>query len=192
MIPSFFSTLLSLDIIPGCKCKYRLPAFRISLYIGHDNAFSIFSSSSGRFRDFNLLFDLRHGGRSPGTETATMEEPPRQRLHLPKLTRAILEERMYSREHLCKERVASLRCWFAGLELHLTCSRRTLSILERKRYVAAVLCLRSVKPALYEHEVRGTSSRYDDFQAVHINQSFIIHGNVYLSTGHKNQSMQLI
>ncbi|MCJ1263947.1 hypothetical protein MMC22_003818 [Lobaria immixta] len=52
---------------------------------------------------------------------------------------------------------------------------RTLSTQERKSYINAVLCLRSVKPALYESVVRGTSSRYDDFQAVHINQSSIIH-----------------
>ena len=80
---------------------------------------------------------------------------------------------------------------FAKLESHLTCPRRTLSRHERKNYVDAVLCLRSVKPALYKDEFPGTNSRFDDFQALHINQSSIIHGNVYVSMAHKDQSIQL-
>lgn len=85
---------------------------------------------------------------------------------------------MYSREYLREKRVVSLRRLLAELESYLTCSRRKLSIQERKNYVQAVLCLRSVRPALYEQEVQGASSRYDDFQLVHINQTFIIHLDV--------------
>lgn len=117
-----------------------------------------------------------------------MEKHLRQLFDPIKLTTANPEAKVYSRENLREERMASLRRLLSELEFHLTCSRRTLSTQERKSYVDAVLCLRSVKPALYEDEVPGTSSRYDDFQAVHINQSFIIHIDVYLSTVHKNQS----
>lgn len=141
-----------------------------------------------------MLFEPCFGGEQPDTKTGTMEEPPRQKfgLHLLKLTTANSNEKMYSKKHLREKRVASL-CWFAAeLESYLTCSRRALSMQEKKSYIDAVLCLRSMKPALYKHEVRGTSSRYDDFQAVHINQSFIIHVNVCLSTAHRHQSINLI
>lgn len=74
--------------------------------------------------------------------------------------------------------MASLRQFLAELKSILTCSRRTLSKRERKSYTEAVLCLRAVKPALYRNEVRGARSRFDDFHAVHINQTFIIHANV--------------
>lgn len=85
--------------------------------------------------------------------------------------------------------MVSLRPLLDELESHLTHSRRTLSTREKKSYIDAVLCLRSIKPALYENDVRGASSRFDDFQAVHINQSFIVHLNVYVSTVHKDQSI---
>lgn len=62
---------------------------------------------------------------------------------------------------------------------------RKLSIQERKNYVQAVLCLRSVRPALYEKEVQGASSRYDDFQLVHINQTFFIHINAKFVAWHR-------
>lgn len=57
--------------------------------------------------------------------------------------------------------------------------RRTLSKSERKNYTEAVLCLRK-KPSLYK-EIKGAKSRYDDFQALHILQAFIIHFNVSYS-----------
>lgn len=117
-----------------------------------------------------------------------MEKHLRQLFNPIKLTTANPEKKVYSRENLPKERMASLYRLLAELEFRLTFSRRTLSTKERKSYVDAVLCLRSVKPALYEDEVPGTSSRYDDFQAVHINQSFIIHVDVCISTAHRNHS----
>lgn len=92
-----------------------------------------------------------------------------------------------------RENISVRKEWFIlhallfELESHLTHSRRTLSTPEKKSYIDAVLCLQSIKPALYENDVRGTSSRYEDFQVVHINQSFIIHINVYLSMAHKDQ-----
>lgn len=62
---------------------------------------------------------------------------------------------------------------------HANDSRRTLSKGARKNYTDAVLCLRK-KPSLYK-EVKGAKSRYDDFQALHIQQTFIIHFNVSCS-----------
>lgn len=56
--------------------------------------------------------------------------------------------------------------------------RRTLSKRERKSYLDAVLCLQK-KPTLYK-EIVGAKSRFDDFQLVHIDQSFDIHFNVSL------------
>ncbi|MCJ1267082.1 hypothetical protein MMC22_006967 [Lobaria immixta] len=83
---------------------------------------------------------------------------------------------------------ASLRQRFDRFQLTAVKTKhslRTLSTQEKKRYIDAVLCIRSVKPALYQDEVRGTNSRYDDFQAVHINQSFIVHLNAPFLAWHR-------
>lgn len=89
----------------------------------------------------------------------------------------------------CKpEHVVYRREWFVLLVLRmlkanllLTRRRRTLSIAERKRYIDAVQCLRHRIPSLHKGIIAGASSRYDDFQIVHINQTFTIHFNVSLS-----------
>lgn len=125
-----------------------------------------------------MLFDPRYGRKPAGIRTVTTGESPRESFYLLELTTVHPKERMYSREYLREKRVVSLRRLLAELESYLTCSRRKLSTQERKNYVQAVLCLRSVRPALYEKEVQGASSRYDDFQLVHINQTFFIHLNV--------------
>lgn len=109
------------------------------------------------------------------------KNPPRQGFERLKLTK----ESVHSREHLREERVVSLHLLLSELELQLNNLRRTLSTRERKHYIDAVLCIQSVKPALYENDLRGASSRYIDFQVVHINQTSIIHVNVYFSTAHR-------
>lgn len=49
---------------------------------------------------------------------------------------------------------------------------------DRKAYIDAVLCLQS-KPSISPPGlVPGARSRFDDFQAIHINQTFTIHFNV--------------
>lgn len=173
------------------RWKFKFPGFQRYVHNGRDNAIFTFNSDNGRLCCY-MLFEPHHGRKSSSTKRCALEEPSIQKIDSIKLTAANPEEGVYSREHLREERMVSLHRLLAELESHLTCSRRTLSTQERKRYIDAVLCLRSVKPALYEHEVRGTSSRYNDFQAVRINQTFIIHSNVNLSTASKDQSIELI
>ena len=57
-------------------------------------------------------------------------------------------------------------------------SRGTLSDDDRQAYTKAVLCLQSKPAASLKTLVPGARSRFDDFHAVHINQTFIIHNNV--------------
>ena len=46
---------------------------------------------------------------------------------------------------------------------------------ERREYIAAVHCLKS-KPSLHDpDEIPGAKSHYDDFVAVHINQTLSVH-----------------
>ena len=61
-------------------------------------------------------------------------------------------------------------------------TRRTLSKMERRGYIDAVLCLQN-KPSIYK-EVVGAKSRFDDFQIEHITQAYDIHFNVSLSSNH--------
>lgn len=58
--------------------------------------------------------------------------------------------------------------------LHLP--RRSLSKMKSRDYIDAVHCLRK-KPSLY-NEITGCKSHYDDFQVLHIKQTFIVHTNV--------------
>lgn len=80
-----------------------------------------------------------------------------------------------------KERNGAWTC--TPENVHVRNEWRALSKDERKEYTDAVLCLRK-KPSLYK-EVTGSKSHYDDFQVVHINQSFIIHFNAQFMPWHR-------
>ena len=56
--------------------------------------------------------------------------------------------------------------------------RGTLTAYERQTYTTAVLCLQYKAAASLRTVAPGARSRFDDFHAVHINQTFIIHNNV--------------
>lgn len=49
---------------------------------------------------------------------------------------------------------------------------------DRLAYIDAVLCLQSKPSNAAPGLVPGARSRFDDFQAVHINQTYFIHFNV--------------
>lgn len=71
---------------------------------------------------------------------------------------------------------------FANLlprSIHHACFfRGSLSKHERRKYIDAVLCMLQ-KPSLSDPtEVPGARNRFDDFLAVHINQTLTIHGTV--------------
>ncbi|KAK0653154.1 hypothetical protein B0T16DRAFT_407505 [Cercophora newfieldiana] len=56
---------------------------------------------------------------------------------------------------------------------------------ERRAYVAAVNCLMSKPSKLDPVQVPGAKSRYDDFVAVHINQTFSIHATANFLSWHR-------
>lgn len=56
--------------------------------------------------------------------------------------------------------------------------RSALSKGERREYIDAVLCLMDKPPLVSTSEFPGVRNRYDDFVAVHINQTLSIHGTV--------------
>ncbi|KAK4450264.1 putative tyrosinase [Podospora aff. communis PSN243] len=56
---------------------------------------------------------------------------------------------------------------------------------DRRAYVAAVNCLMQKPSKLDPREVPGAKSRYDDFVAVHINQTFSIHGTANFLSWHR-------
>lgn len=56
--------------------------------------------------------------------------------------------------------------------------RSSLTLSERRKYTDAVLCLMSKPPRLAPDEAPGARSRFDDFVAVHINQTIGIHATV--------------
>ncbi|KAL4893106.1 hypothetical protein BDV59DRAFT_178463 [Aspergillus ambiguus] len=61
----------------------------------------------------------------------------------------------------------------------------SLSKSERREYIDAVLCLSS-KPSQYDPNFApGARNRYDDFVAVHINQTFFIHATGNFLTWHR-------
>ena len=59
----------------------------------------------------------------------------------------------------------------------LSLLRRTLSKGERTNYINAVLCLYK-KPSASNKNVTGLRSCYDEFQYLHIKQTYFIHFNV--------------
>ncbi|TGJ87734.1 hypothetical protein E0Z10_g1063 [Xylaria hypoxylon] len=62
---------------------------------------------------------------------------------------------------------------------------KTLSSAQKKEYIAAVKCLQK-KPSIADPTFApGSRSRYDDFVAVHINQTLSIHGTGNFLTWHR-------
>lgn len=61
----------------------------------------------------------------------------------------------------------------------LTGVRGELSSLDRRAYINAVLCLSKKLGKTPSQEFPGVRSRYDDFVAIHINQSLEIHGTAH-------------
>jgi hypothetical protein len=57
-------------------------------------------------------------------------------------------------------------------------TRGDLTKKQRKEYIAAVLCLQKKKGIVSRQEYPGVRSRYDDFVAVHANQTLTIHSTV--------------
>lgn len=66
----------------------------------------------------------------------------------------------------------------------LTAPRGTLSTSTKKAYISAVLCLRQ-KPSSTYPSVPGARNHFDDFQAIHINQTFLIHFNAVFLPWHR-------
>ncbi|KAF5026427.1 hypothetical protein F66182_1492 [Fusarium sp. NRRL 66182] len=62
---------------------------------------------------------------------------------------------------------------------------KTLSRKERKAYIKAVLCLRKKPSKADPTFAPGARTRYDDFVAVHINQTLSIHGTGNFFTWHR-------
>lgn len=87
-------------------------------------------------------------------------------------------------EGCTQSNVAVRKEWCEWSQLSLTifglanCYRGNMSKNERLAYTDAVLCLQS-KPSISPPGlVPGARSRFDDFQAVHINQTYSVHFNV--------------
>ncbi|KAF0637824.1 hypothetical protein FPSE5266_11583 [Fusarium pseudograminearum] len=62
---------------------------------------------------------------------------------------------------------------------------KTLSKKDKKAYIDAVLCLRKKPSKADQTFAPGARSRYDDFVAVHINQTLSIHGTGNFFTWHR-------
>lgn len=80
----------------------------------------------------------------------------------------------------------------AALAQSKTCTKEKLSIRreygdltkdERKDYVTAMLCLMNKPPKLTQYP--GVTNRYEDFVAVHINQTLSIHGTGNFLSWHR-------
>ena len=59
-----------------------------------------------------------------------------------------------------------------GVRTYLTHTRRTLSASQKEQYINAVKCMQSL-PAKSIFD--GVKTRFDDFQALHINMTLSIH-----------------
>ena len=66
----------------------------------------------------------------------------------------------------------------------LTRSRERMAKAERKDYIRAVQCLRTLPSKSDPAWAPAAKSRYDDFVAVHVNQTMFIHGNGLFLTWH--------
>ncbi|GAP87774.1 putative FAD binding domain-containing protein [Rosellinia necatrix] len=82
-----------------------------------------------------------------------------------------------------KQRAGGCRCNLLNAKLRR--DWRSLSSTQRKEYIAAVKCLQT-KPSIADPTFApGSRTRYDDFVAVHINQTLSIHGTGNFLSWHR-------
>lgn len=67
----------------------------------------------------------------------------------------------------------------------LTSHREHMSKEDRKAYIKAVQCLRELPSKSDKTWAPAARTRYDDFVAVHVNQTLYIHGNGVFLTWHR-------
>jgi len=67
----------------------------------------------------------------------------------------------------------------------LTRYRERMAKVERKDYIRAVQCLQTLPSKSDPAWAPAAKSRYDDFVAVHVNQTMFIHGNGLFLTWHR-------
>lgn len=75
-------------------------------------------------------------------------------------------------------------CAYSADDILLTqlgCNRRTLSTAQKQAYISAVKCLQA-KPSRLADVYAASRSRYDDFQASHVDLTPQIHWNVSSSS----------
>ncbi|KAL1646456.1 hypothetical protein SLS61_007817 [Didymella pomorum] len=76
-------------------------------------------------------------------------------------------------------------CSLATASALLTLSREHMSKVDRKAYIKAVQCLQT-KPSKSDPTwAPAAKTRYDDFVAIHVNQTMFIHGNGLFLTWHR-------
>ncbi|KAK3330693.1 hypothetical protein B0H66DRAFT_72310 [Apodospora peruviana] len=82
----------------------------------------------------------------------------------------------------------------AAIAKSKTCTKEKLQIrkewgdipaAEKKQYIAAMLCMMSKPSKMDQKKYPGVKSRYDDFVAVHINQTMNIHGTGSFLSWHR-------
>lgn len=67
----------------------------------------------------------------------------------------------------------------------LTSKREYISKKDRKAYIEAVQCLRRLPPRSDPSWAPAAKNRFDDFVAIHVNQTLFIHGNGPFLTWHR-------
>lgn len=60
-----------------------------------------------------------------------------------------------------------------------------MSKADRKSYIAAVQCLRNLPSKSDKSWAPAAKTRFDDFVAIHVNQTMFIHGNGLFLTWHR-------
>ena len=95
--------------------------------------------------------------------------------------RPVLDAAIAKSKTCSKEKLRIRREWYVnyrGCNSMLTLIRGDISISERKSYIKAVQCLVAAPPKIDTKKVPGAKNRYDDFVAIHIQQTLNIHGTV--------------
>lgn len=88
------------------------------------------------------------------------------------------EPNMYSSKCGYSARVVSRDLLTEITVQSLTREQGSLSLIERKKYTNAMLCLMSKPPKLASTDAPGIRNRFDDFVSVHIRQTPAIHATV--------------